>query len=107
MAEEMRIVLRNYGKIDPLKIDDYIAVGGYNALNKARSMDQADLINEVRVSNLRGRGGAGFNCGVKWNFACMAQADQKYGKIEGSPARHGTVLEPGPGAIGHRVCIGS
>ena len=78
MAEEMRIVLRNYGKIDPLKIDDYIAVGGYNALNKARSMKPADLINEVKSSNLRGRGGAGFNCGVKWNFAYMAQADQKY-----------------------------
>ncbi|MDD4171860.1 MAG: NADH-quinone oxidoreductase subunit F, partial [Syntrophomonas sp.] len=61
MAEEMRIVLRNYGKIDPLKIDDYIAVGGYNSLNQARSMSNLDLINEVKASNLRGRGGAGFN----------------------------------------------
>ena len=78
MAEEMRIVLRNYGKIDPLKIDDYIAVGGYNSLNKARSMSNPDLINEVKASNLRGRGGAGFNCGMKWNFAYQAEADQKY-----------------------------
>lgn len=78
MAEELRIVLRNYGKIDPLKIDDYLAVGGYNSLNKARSMSQTDLINEVKASNLRGRGGAGFNCGLKWNFAYQAEADQKY-----------------------------
>lgn len=78
MAEEMRIVLRNYGKIDPLKIDDYIAVGGYNSLKKALGMDKIALINEVKASNLRGRGGAGFNCGVKWNFAYQAQADQKY-----------------------------
>ena len=78
MAEEMRIVLRNYGKIDPLKIDDYIAVGGYNSLNQARSMSNLDLINEVKASNLRGRGGAGFNCGMKWNFAYQTPADQKY-----------------------------
>ncbi|MFZ3129669.1 MAG: NADH-ubiquinone oxidoreductase-F iron-sulfur binding region domain-containing protein [Desulfosporosinus sp.] len=78
MAEEMRIVLRNYGKIDPLKIDDYLAGGGYNSLKKARSMSNTDLINEVKASNLRGRGGAGFNCGMKLNFAYQAQADQKY-----------------------------
>jgi len=78
MAEEMRIVLRNYGKIDPLNIDEYIAAGGYGALNKARGMSPMDLIGEVKASNLRGRGGAGFNCGMKWNFACQAPADQKY-----------------------------
>ncbi|WP_054698037.1 NADH-quinone oxidoreductase subunit NuoF [Syntrophomonas palmitatica] len=78
MAEEMRIVLRNYGKIDPLKIDDYIGQGGYKSLEKARSMDKAALIDEVKKSNLRGRGGAGFNCGMKWSFAARAQADQKY-----------------------------
>lgn len=78
MAEEMRVVLRNYGKIDPLKIEDYIAQGGYKALEKARGMDQKALIEEVKKSNLRGRGGAGFNCGMKWNFAANADADQKY-----------------------------
>ena len=66
MAEEMRIVLRNYGKIDPLKIDDYIAAGGYKSLEKARSMKQTEVIEEVKKSNLRGRGGAGFNAGMKW-----------------------------------------
>jgi NADH:ubiquinone oxidoreductase subunit F (NADH-binding) len=78
MAQEMRIVLRHYGKIDPLKIDDYIAAGGYASLNKARSMDRLALINEVKQSNLRGRGGAGFNCGQKWAFAHQAVSDTKY-----------------------------
>ena len=68
MAEEMRIVLRNYGKINPLEINDYLAQGGYQSLAKARSMDQASLIDEIKKSNLRGRGGAGFNCGQKWLF---------------------------------------
>ena len=69
MAEEMRIVLRNYGKIDPLNIDDYINAGGYKSLEKARSMSQPDLIEEVKKSGLRGRGGAGFNTGTKWGFS--------------------------------------
>jgi NADH-quinone oxidoreductase subunit F len=78
MAEEMRIVLRNYGKIDPLKIEDYIALGGYGALKKALSTEKTALIDEIKKSNLRGRGGAGFNCGQKWFFAHMVEADQKY-----------------------------
>lgn len=49
-----------------------------NLLNKARGMNHQDLINEVKKSNLRGRGGAGFNCGMKWDFAYRAEADQKY-----------------------------
>jgi NADH:ubiquinone oxidoreductase subunit F (NADH-binding) len=78
MAEEMRIVLRNYGKIDPLKLEEYLAAGGYKALEKARAMAPTELIEEIKKSNLRGRGGAGFNCGQKWFFAQQAQADKKY-----------------------------
>ncbi|MDD4550549.1 MAG: NADH-quinone oxidoreductase subunit NuoF [Syntrophomonadaceae bacterium] len=78
MAEEMRIVLRNYGKINPLKIDEYINQGGYKSLEKARSMEQKALIEEIKKSNLRGRGGAGFNCGQKWSFAYQAMSEQKY-----------------------------
>ena len=63
MAEELRIVLRNVGKINPLSIDDYISAGGYKSLEKARSMSQKELIEEVKKSGLRGRGGAGFNTG--------------------------------------------
>ncbi|HWQ89938.1 MAG TPA: NADH-quinone oxidoreductase subunit NuoF, partial [Desulfitobacteriaceae bacterium] len=78
MVEEIRLVLRNYGKIDSQKIDDYLAAGGYNSLKKACRMSSPDLISEVKASNLRGRGGAGFNCGMKWNFAYQTQAGQKY-----------------------------
>lgn len=78
MAEEMRIVLRNYGKIDPLKIDDYIDAGGYKSLEQARSMSRMDLIEEVKKSGLRGRGGAGFNAGLKWLFCHNVQAEEKY-----------------------------
>ncbi len=78
MAEEMRIVLRNVGKIDPLKIDEYINAGGYQSLAKARSMDRGELIDEVKRSGLRGRGGAGFNCGMKWSFSYRIETDQKY-----------------------------
>jgi NADH:ubiquinone oxidoreductase subunit F (NADH-binding) len=78
VAEEMRIVLRNLGKIDPLKIDDYINQGGYTAIEKARKMNRSDVIEEVKKSGLRGRGGAGFNAGMKWSFAYNDEADQKY-----------------------------
>lgn len=78
MAEEVRIVLRNYGKIDPLKIDDYIGQGGYSSLAKVRTMDPTAVIEEIKRSNLRGRGGAGFNCGQKWSFAYQAPSDEKY-----------------------------
>lgn len=78
MVEEMRIVMRNYGKIDPLNIEEYINAGGYKSLEKARSMSQKDLIEEVKKSGLRGRGGAGFNCGQKWSFSYGIEADQKY-----------------------------
>lgn len=111
MAEEMRIVLRNYGKIDPLKVEDYIAQGGYTALEKARSMGQAALIDDVKKSNLRGRGGAGFNCGMKWNFAYQAQADQKYvicNADEGEPGTYKDrlIMENDPHAIleGMAIC---
>jgi len=78
LAEELRIVLRNCGVIDPLKIEDYINAGGYKALEKARNMGQLPVIDEVKKSNLRGRGGAGFNAGQKWTFVYQASADQKY-----------------------------
>ena len=78
MAEEMRIVLRNLNKIDPGKIEDYIDNGGYQALEKARGMTQIQVIEEVKQSGLRGRGGAGFNTGMKWNFSYNTYSDQKY-----------------------------
>jgi len=112
MAEEMRIVLRNYGKIDPLKIDDYIAQGGYKSLQKARSMQPADLIAEVKKSNLRGRGGAGFNCGMKWSFAALAQSEQKYlvcNADEGEPGTYKDrlIMENDPHTLIEGMAIGA
>ena len=77
-AKEQRIVLKNYGKIDPASIEEYIAQGGYDALKKAFSMKPMDIIDEMKKSGLRGRGGAGFPTGLKWSFTAPIQADQKY-----------------------------
>jgi len=111
MAEEMRLVLRNYGKIDPKKIDDYIAQGGYKSLAKARSMDQEALIDEIKNSKLRGRGGAGFNCGQKWFFAYKAVSDAKYVVCNADEGEPGTykdrlILENDPHSVieGMAIC---
>ena len=111
MAEEMRILMRNYGKIDPLNIDDYINAGGYKGLEKARSMSQKDLMAEVQKSGLRGRGGAGFNAGMKWNFSYSAVADQKYVVCNADEGEPGTykdrlIMENDPQSIleGMAVC---
>jgi len=66
------------GKIDPLRIEDYIFYDGYQALAKALQMGPKEVIEEVKKSGLRGRGGAGFPTGLKWTFAYNAKGDQKY-----------------------------
>ncbi|HEX3012017.1 MAG TPA: hypothetical protein VHQ70_08280 [Syntrophomonadaceae bacterium] len=111
MAEELRIVLRNYGRIDPLKIEDYLALGGYKSLEKARGMKPADVITEVKRSNLRGRGGAGFNAGMKWSFAAVAQAEQKYVVCNADEGEPGTykdriIMESDPHTLieGMAIC---
>jgi NADH-quinone oxidoreductase subunit F len=77
--EQKRILLKNSGMIDPRKIDDYIAVGGYKALQKALSeMKPEQIIEEIKKSNLRGRGGAGFPTGLKWELCRKATGDPKY-----------------------------
>lgn len=68
MAEEMRVLLEFADKINPESAEEYIKVGGYEGLKKARSIERKDLIDEVKRSGLRGRGGAGFNAGMKWSF---------------------------------------
>lgn len=79
MHKEQRIALRNVGKIDPHSIGDYLAAGGYAALEKARGTDPETLIAEIEKSGrLRGRGGAGFNTGFKWRSAAQSKADRKF-----------------------------
>ena len=77
--KQKRVVLRNCGKIDPENIDEYIACDGYKALEKALfEMSEDDIINELKVAGLRGRGGAGFPTWMKWNFTKQAEGDVKY-----------------------------
>ena len=78
-GKQRRIALRNCGVINPENIDEYIAVDGYAALGKVLTeMTPQQVIDVMKASGLRGRGGAGFPTGVKWGFAAANQADQKY-----------------------------
>ena len=79
VAEETRIVLQNVGEIDPMNIEEYIARDGYFALAKVlKEMKPEDVIDEIKKSGLRGRGGAGFPTGLKWEFTAKVSGDQKY-----------------------------
>jgi NADH-quinone oxidoreductase subunit F len=77
--KQKRIVLRNCGIIDPGSIDEYIALGGYDAIQKClNEHTPMDVIDIIIKSGLRGRGGGGFSTGVKWKFAHQASGDKKY-----------------------------
>jgi NADH-quinone oxidoreductase subunit F len=77
--KQLRIILRNCGMINPENIEEYIARDGYQALAKVvSSMSPAQVYGEVKESKLRGRGGAGFLTGLKWEFTARAQSDVKY-----------------------------
>ena len=79
MALQQRIALRNAGNIDPSDLYQYIANGGYSALNKALTeMSPEDTLGEVRTSGLRGRGGAAFPAGIKWGFLAGNPDPNKY-----------------------------
>jgi len=77
--KQTRVALRNCGLIDPEVIDEYIGFDGYAALGKVLTeMKPQEVIDIVKASGLRGRGGAGFSTGLKWEFAANAQGEQKY-----------------------------
>ena len=100
-----RIVLRNCGLIDPESIEDYESVGGYQAIGKAlREMTPEKIIEEVKASGLRGRGGAGFPTGLKWSFAAASKGPVKYivcNADEGDPGAFmdRSVLEGDPHSV--------
>jgi len=103
--EQHRVVLRNCGKINPERISDYESRGGYEALRKVVSeMTPEEVIEEVRCSGLRGRGGAGFPTGVKWDICRKAPGDVKYticNADEGDPGAFmdRSVLEADPHSV--------
>ncbi|MBN2239316.1 MAG: FAD-dependent oxidoreductase [Dehalococcoidales bacterium] len=77
--KQQRLILRNCGHINPERIEDYIAAEGFEALKKCLfEMTPDEVIDEVKLSGLRGRGGAGFSTGTKWQFCRQAEGDQKY-----------------------------
>lgn len=77
--KQMRIALRNCGFIDPQNIEEYVGADGYSALAKCLGeMTPEQVINEIKLSGLRGRGGGGFPTGLKWEIASKNHADQKY-----------------------------
>ncbi len=79
LKDQLRIVLRNCGGINPAVIEEYIAKGGYDAIQKVlQSITREEVIDTVIKSGLRGRGGGGFSTGMKWRFAYNSQADKKY-----------------------------
>jgi len=83
-GKQTRVVLRNCGLIDPMSIEEYIAVGGYQALAHALSeMKPEEVIEEVKASGLRGRGGAGFSTGRKWEAGRKAEGEPKYMLVNG------------------------
>ena len=112
VARQERIVLRNCGVINPERIEEYIARGGYEAVRKAvTSMTPDQVIEEMKVSGLRGRGGAGFPTWFKWNAAKANQAGQKYmvcNADEGDPGAFmdRSVLEGDPHSILEGILIG-
>ncbi|MCO5088689.1 MAG: NADH-quinone oxidoreductase subunit NuoF [Methylobacteriaceae bacterium] len=78
MRRQTRVTFARVGVIDPLSLDDYRAHGGLKGLERALAASGADIVESVRASGLRGRGGAGFPTGIKWKTVLDAEAPQKY-----------------------------
>ena len=111
--KQLRVVLRNCGYIDPEKIEEYIARDGYTALAKViGEMTPEQVIEEVKASGLRGRGGAGFPTGLKWSFCARAAGNKKYiicNADEGDPGAFmdRSILEGDPHSVLEGMLIGA
>jgi NADH:ubiquinone oxidoreductase subunit F (NADH-binding) len=109
---ETRIVLQNCEVIDPKDIFTYIEKGGFKALGKARKMAPEEVISEVKASRLKGRGGAGFPCGVKWELAKKAPGNEKYVICNADEGEVGTfkdryILQNDPFSLIEAIAIAS
>ena len=109
--KQLRVALRNCGIIDPENIDEYIAMDGYKAIAKVLTeMTPEQVIEEIKKSGLRGRGGAGFPTGVKWGFAAIPKSDKKYvvcNADEGDPGAFmdRSILEGDPHSVLEAMAI--
>ena len=108
--KQRKIALRNCGSINPEDIDDYIYHQGYKALEKAVRMTSQEVVDIIKDSGLRGRGGGGFSTGMKWQFALNNKADQKYvvcNADEGDPGAFmdRAILEGDPHSIVEAMAI--
>lgn len=92
--KQMRIALKDCGDVDPEKIEDYLVLGGYNALDKALfAMSPEEVISEIKQSRLRGRGGAGYPTGLKWESVYRYVNDQKYVICNGDEGDPGAFMD--------------
>ena len=110
-APQKKIALRNIGKIAPCSVEDYKASGGYEALKKALAMTPEEIIAEINLSGLRGRGGAGFPTGRKWESAACYDVTPKYVACNGDEGDPGafmdrSILEGDPHSVleGMAIC---
>ena len=108
--KQRKIALRNCGSINPEDIDDYIYHQGYKALEKAVRMTSQEVVDIIKDSGLRGRGGGGFSTGLKWQFALNNKADQKYvvcNADEGDPGAFmdRAILEGDPHSVVEAMAI--
>ena len=112
LQPQERIVLRHCGLIDPGNINHYIANGGYSGLVNALKMTPDQVIDQIKKSGLRGRGGAGFSAGLKWEFCRKASGDVKYiicNADEGDPGAfmNRSLLEGDPHSVLEGMLIGA
>ncbi len=110
--KQMRNLLANNIEIDPKSISDYIGIGGYSALQKVFSMQPDEVIETVKSSGLRGRGGGGFSTGRKWSDASKHDAEKRYlicNADEGDPGAYmdRNVLESNPHSVIEGMIIGA
>lgn len=112
-ANQRRIVFGNSGRIDPTKLDDYLAVGGYSAFAKALgTMMPDEIIDWIEQSGLRGRGGGGFLTGRKWRSCRKAQDNPKYVLCNGDEGDPGafmdrSIMEGNPHSVLEGIAIGA
>jgi bidirectional [NiFe] hydrogenase diaphorase subunit len=94
LAKQQKIVLANSGQIDPERLEDYLASGGYRALDHAlRELSPEEVCNEIVRSGLRGRGGAGYPTGLKWNMVRKATGERKYVIANGDEGDPGAYMD--------------